>query len=85
VTPCSGPCRLVRFRGPRQTAVREAKEEIGVQIQLTGLLDVLGGPDFEVTYPHGDRCAYVVPGVGQRQVHSALPLVVNGRPVRPAC
>lgn len=44
---------------PRQTAVREAREEIGVEVRLTGLLDVLGGPDYEVTYPHGDRCAYV--------------------------
>jgi hypothetical protein len=23
------------------------------------LLDVLGGPDYEVTYPNGDRAAYV--------------------------
>jgi hypothetical protein len=30
-----------------------------VQVRLRRLLDVLGGPDFEVTYPHGDRTAYV--------------------------
>ncbi|WP_422773002.1 NUDIX domain-containing protein [Plantactinospora sp. WMMC1484] len=44
---------------PAEAAVREAKEEIGVEIRLEGLLDVLGGPEFEVTYPHGDRAAYV--------------------------
>jgi ADP-ribose pyrophosphatase YjhB (NUDIX family) len=44
---------------PAQAAVREAREEIGVEIRLLRLLDVLGGPDYEVTYPHGDRAAYV--------------------------
>ncbi|AVT31367.1 MULTISPECIES: NUDIX domain-containing protein [unclassified Plantactinospora] len=44
---------------PAEAAVREAAEEIGVRVRLTGLLDVLGGPEYEVTYPHGDRAAYV--------------------------
>ncbi|MEE6263872.1 NUDIX domain-containing protein [Plantactinospora sonchi] len=44
---------------PAETAVREAREEIGVEVRTTRLLDVLGGPDYEVTYPHGDRVAYV--------------------------
>jgi ADP-ribose pyrophosphatase YjhB (NUDIX family) len=44
---------------PAQAAVRETQEEIGVLVRLRRLLDVLGGPDFEVTYPHGDRTAYV--------------------------
>jgi ADP-ribose pyrophosphatase YjhB (NUDIX family) len=44
---------------PAETAVREAREEIGVGVTLTRLLDVLGGPDCEVTYPNGDRVAYV--------------------------
>jgi ADP-ribose pyrophosphatase YjhB (NUDIX family) len=44
---------------PAQTAVREAREEIGVDVRIRGLVDVLGGPDFEVTYPRGDRAAYV--------------------------
>jgi ADP-ribose pyrophosphatase YjhB (NUDIX family) len=44
---------------PSAAAVREAREEIGADIQLVRLLDVLGGPDFEVGYPNGDRVAYV--------------------------
>jgi 8-oxo-dGTP pyrophosphatase MutT (NUDIX family) len=44
---------------PAETAVREAREEIGVGVTLTRLVDVLGGPDCEVTYPNGDRVAYV--------------------------
>jgi ADP-ribose pyrophosphatase YjhB (NUDIX family) len=44
---------------PATAAIREAREEISVDIQLGRLLDVLGGPDYEVTYPNGDRVAYV--------------------------
>ena len=44
---------------PAVAAVREAREEIGADIELIRLLDVLGGPDYEVTYPNGDRAAYV--------------------------
>ena len=44
---------------PRTAAVREAKEEAGVDVELLGILDVLGGPDFRVTYPNGDQTAYV--------------------------
>jgi ADP-ribose pyrophosphatase YjhB (NUDIX family) len=44
---------------PAETAVREAREEIGTDVRLTRLLDVLGGPDYEVTYPNADRVAYV--------------------------
>jgi hypothetical protein len=35
------------------------REEIGADVQLVRLLDVLGGPDYEVSYPNGDRVAYV--------------------------
>jgi ADP-ribose pyrophosphatase YjhB (NUDIX family) len=44
---------------PRQAALRETHEEIGALPRNLSLLDVLGGPDFEVTYPNGDRAAYV--------------------------
>jgi ADP-ribose pyrophosphatase YjhB (NUDIX family) len=44
---------------PAEAAIREAREEIGVEVRLGRLLDVLGGPDYEVTYPNGDRAAYV--------------------------
>ena len=42
-----------------EAAVRETREEIGVEVRLVRLLDVLGGPDYEVSYPNGDRTAYV--------------------------
>jgi ADP-ribose pyrophosphatase YjhB (NUDIX family) len=44
---------------PAQAAVREVREEIGVQIGGLRLLDVLGGADYEVTYSNGDQVAYV--------------------------
>ena len=44
---------------PAEAAIREAREEIGVEVRLGRLLDVLGGRDYEVTYPNGDRVAYV--------------------------
>ena len=44
---------------PAAATVREAREEISADVQLVRLVDVLGGPDFEVSYPNGDRTAYV--------------------------
>lgn len=44
---------------PAQAAVREIREETGVHIGPPRLLEVLGGPDYEVTYPNGDQVAYV--------------------------
>lgn len=44
---------------PAEAAVRETREETGLEVRLTRLLDVLGGPDYEVSYPNGDRTAYV--------------------------
>ena len=44
---------------PEAAAVRETQEEAGVLVELTGLVTVLGGPEFRVTYPNGDRAAYV--------------------------
>jgi ADP-ribose pyrophosphatase YjhB (NUDIX family) len=57
---------------PAEAAVREAREEIGAEVQLTRLLDVLGGPDYQVTYPNGDLAAYVT------AVYEAE--IVNGHP-----
>ena len=44
---------------PAEAAVRETREEIGVGVRLVRLLGVLGGPDYGVSYPNGDRVAYV--------------------------
>jgi 8-oxo-dGTP pyrophosphatase MutT (NUDIX family) len=44
---------------PAEAAIRETREEIGFEVRLVRLIDVLGGPDYEIRYPNGDRTAYV--------------------------
>jgi ADP-ribose pyrophosphatase YjhB (NUDIX family) len=57
---------------PAQAAVREICEETGVQISQLRLLDVLGGVEYEVTYPNGDRVAYVT-AVYQAGIAGGMP------------
>jgi ADP-ribose pyrophosphatase YjhB (NUDIX family) len=44
---------------PADAAVREAKEEAGVDVELGPIVAALGGPRFRVRYPNGDETAYV--------------------------
>ena len=44
---------------PEDAARREAAEETGLEVALTGIRGVLGGPRFHHTYPNGDRVAFV--------------------------
>jgi 8-oxo-dGTP pyrophosphatase MutT (NUDIX family) len=44
---------------PADTALREAAEETGLEVQLTGIRGVIGGPRYHHTYPNGDRVAFV--------------------------
>jgi ADP-ribose pyrophosphatase YjhB (NUDIX family) len=62
---------------PAQAAVRETREEIGVQVRLTRLLGVLGGPDYEVRYPNGDRVAYIT-AVYQAEITDGSPAADSG-------
>jgi len=62
---------------PAEAAIREAREEIGVEIRLGRLLEVLGGPDYEVTYPNGDRVAYVT-AVYEASVVEGVPAPADG-------
>lgn len=62
---------------PSQAAVRESHEELGIGVRLTRLLDVLGGPEYEVTYPNGDTVAYVVAAYEARIVEGS-PFVNDG-------
>lgn len=44
---------------PELAALREAREEAGVTLRLGPILAVLGGPEYRMTYPNGDRTSYV--------------------------
>jgi ADP-ribose pyrophosphatase YjhB (NUDIX family) len=57
---------------PATAARREAQEEIGVEVRLTRLVDVLGGPDFEIVYRNGDRSAYVT-AVYEAEIAGGVP------------
>ena len=57
---------------PAAAAVREAREETGADVELVRLLEVLGGPDYEVTYPNGDRTAYVTAVYEARIISGSL-------------
>ena len=56
---------------PDDAARREAREEIGVEVELTGLVGAIGGPQFRLTYPNGDQCAYVSIVYGARLASGA--------------
>jgi len=40
-------------------------------------LTVLGGPDYEITYPNGDRVAYV-PAVYEAEIEAGIPAPGDG-------
>jgi len=44
---------------PATAAMRETLEETGLEIQITGILGVYGGPDLIIDYPNGDKAAYI--------------------------
>jgi 8-oxo-dGTP pyrophosphatase MutT (NUDIX family) len=62
---------------PAEAAIREAREETGAEIRLGRLLNVLGGPDYEVTYPNGDRTAYVT-AVYEAIIVGGIPAPADG-------
>ena len=59
---------------PADAAVREAWEETGLIIRLTGLVGVFGGPDYVVQYRNGDRASYV---------SAVFAAAINGGKARP--
>jgi 8-oxo-dGTP pyrophosphatase MutT (NUDIX family) len=60
----SGPWGLVGGaiepdEAPEDAARREAFEEVGVAVEITGLRGVLGGPSYRMRYDNGDEVSYV--------------------------
>lgn len=45
---------------PADAAVREAFEETGLRIGLSGVVGVYGGPEYTIEYGNGDRTSYLV-------------------------
>jgi len=45
---------------PADAVSREIQEETGISAQVTGLIGVYAGPEFEVTYKNGDQTAYMM-------------------------
>src|SRR5262249_30208729 len=57
---------------PEDGAGREAEEGAGVVVTRGRVLAALGGPDYRITYPNGDRAA-CVPIVYEGTVSSGIP------------
>ncbi|MEV4011986.1 NUDIX domain-containing protein [Nonomuraea angiospora] len=45
---------------PEDATVRELREELGVDIEVRGLIGVFGGPEFRTVYPNGHQVGYVI-------------------------
>ncbi len=57
---------------PADAAVREMWEETGLEIELTVILGVYGGPEFVVTYRNGDQVSYLMVVFEGRRVGGEL-------------
>ncbi|MBF8192275.1 NUDIX domain-containing protein [Nonomuraea sp. K274] len=57
---------------PEDAVVRELHEELGLEIEVRGLIGVYGGPEFRTVYPNGHQVGYVIAAFGCA--------VVSGRP-----
>ncbi|GAA3705963.1 hypothetical protein GCM10022224_084290 [Nonomuraea antimicrobica] len=49
---------------PEEAVARELREELGVEIEIRGLIGVYGGPEFRTLYPNGHQVAYVITAYG---------------------
>ncbi len=44
---------------PADAARRESREEASIEVELTGIIDCVGGPNFRMQVANGDQVAYV--------------------------
>ena len=44
---------------PAEAALRETREETGLEVELARVIGCYGGPLFRFAYPNGDLCEYV--------------------------
>ena len=44
---------------PEEAAIRETREETGLDVVLNGLRRALGGPEYRITYSNGDLVSFV--------------------------
>ena len=59
---------------PREAAVREFEEEVGLRVDECELVGAYGGPEFMIRYPNGDLVAYVVTLYAARGATGAVTL-----------
>ncbi|MGO2518637.1 MAG: NUDIX domain-containing protein [Microbacterium sp.] len=59
---------------PIAALAREIREELGVEVVVGHLIGVYGGEEMIVTYPNGDRCAYVTSAYECRLLSNELTL-----------
>jgi 8-oxo-dGTP pyrophosphatase MutT (NUDIX family) len=57
---------------PREAALREFEEEVGLRVEECELIDAYGGPEFVIRYPSGDLTAYVVIWYGCRRASGTI-------------
>ena len=57
---------------PVDAVIREALEETGLHIEVTGIFGAFGGPDFRIHYPNGDVADYVMTTYTARIVSGQL-------------
>lgn len=64
---------------PYDAAVRELKEEGGIDIEVQRVISVHGGPEFSWTYDNGDKVCYVIISLEAR--HTGGELIPDGEEV----
>lgn len=58
-----------------QCAIREVREETGIDIMPVAIVAVLSGAEYNVTYPNGDKLATVTTVFRCRPSHAEIPRV----------